>query len=57
MDRLQGTNTRLKQLSEQFWVAEKPAKKPTKGAGLKPHPPFVGFFAGLLAPKIRRTSA
>jgi hypothetical protein len=26
-------NTRLKQLSEQFWVAEKPPKKPTKRGG------------------------
>ena len=38
---LKGTNTRLKQLSEQFWVAEKHTKG---GGGLRPLPPLCMFF-------------
>ena len=47
---LKGKNPRLQHQSEQFWVAQKPTKG---GGGLRPPPPFVGFFA----PKILRTAA
>ena len=49
---LKGKNTRLKQLSEQFWVAEKTYKG--GGALKRSPPPFCRF---LFAPKILRTSA
>ena len=41
--RIERKNTRRKHQSEQFWVAEKPTNKTTKGNGLKP-PPLCSFF-------------